>query len=213
MPSKLPELDPSHHPNHFRQVPGPARHRAAQWCPTQRGWFQDGRELRNVKASKAFVWPKDGRNCTAWGRFKDVIQNKGPDIFLTINANKHDYMQNRPSKDRWIGLSNFTWPHDATHLSSRKHTPWTHKGGVGGRLSGLEYDFRTQRYGVPNCASWTDAVWQSEPRKNKNNRYPGAYRDVNGDWFQDRHYLPWHAGGPASNEQGVGYTGWRRGRL
>jgi hypothetical protein len=194
-----------HHPAQFEHVYFPVRHRPAEWCPLQRKWFQDGRELRKVKASKAFVWPKDGRTNTSWGRFKDILHNKGPDMYLTINASEHDYMWNRPSKARWTELSSWRdHVYGPTALSSKKHAPWTHKSGLGGRISGLEYDFRTREYGVPNWASWTGAVWQPYPRKNKHNPYPEAYRDVNGDWFQDRHYAPWHRKGPLHNEQGRG---------
>jgi hypothetical protein len=198
------ELNLPHFPTAFYQRRGPDKHRAAVWCPIQREWFQDGRELRNIKASKSFVWPKDGRNGTAWGRFKDILQNKGPDVFLTINANKHDYMQNRPSSDRWASIPGLDYTSYPTPLSSTKHASWIQKGGLGGRMPGMQYDFRTRKYGVPNCASWTGAVWQPEPRKNKHNLYPEAYRDVYGDWFQDFHYRPQNRGGPVHNEQGKG---------
>jgi hypothetical protein len=160
-----------------------------------------------VKTSKAFVWPKDGRNGTTWGRFKDILQNKGPDIYLTINADKQDYIHNRPLKDRWAGYARFddvdgSWPF------SSKLAPWTQKGILGGRMPGLKYDFRTRKYGVPSPRMWTNAVWQPEPRKNKHNRYPEAYCDINGDWFQDYHYVPQVFGGPVSNERGKGIRGW-----
>lgn len=202
-----PEHNPPHHPARFHHVSRPFRHLAAEWCPIQRRWYQDGRELRNVKASKALIWPKDGRNSTTWGRVKDIFLSRGPDIFLTVNADKHDYMRNRPSKDRWAGYSSFDGAHGPAHVRSGDSAPWTQKGSLGGRMPGLKYDFRTRKYEVPVWASWTDAVWQPEPRKNKSNRYPEAYRDVHGDWFQDLHYRPWYRGGPVHNEQGVGIPG------
>jgi hypothetical protein len=193
---------PPHHPGHFVHVSHPFPRHPAAWCPRQRKRFQDGRELREVKASKAFIWPKDGRNNTSWGRFKDILHNKGPDIFLTINADERDAMRNRPSKARWTGYSNrFQGP---AALNSKKHAPWIHSSGLGGRIPGLEYDFRTRHYGVPNWASWRDAQWQPSPLKNKRNLYPEAYADVHGRWFQDPHYMP-RPWGPVDNERGRGH--------
>ncbi|KAL5115760.1 hypothetical protein ACEQ8H_006368 [Pleosporales sp. CAS-2024a] len=204
MAFRFPELHPPHYPVAFHHVPSPYTHSAAaEWCPQRRLWVQDGRQLRHVKASKAFLWPKDGRNGSAWGRLKDIVQNKGPDVFVTLNANKRDYMQNRPSKHRWAARPELDYTLAPTHLSSRRNAAWTKKRSLGGRTSGLEYDFRTRKYGRLNWASWTDAVWQPEPLKNKENPYPEAYRDVEGEWWQDRHYCQWGEG-HLSNEQGVG---------
>jgi hypothetical protein len=99
---------PPHHPGHFVHVSHPFPRHPAAWCPRQRKRFQDGRELREVKASKAFIWPKDGRNNTSWGRFKDILHNKGPDIFLTINADERDAMRNRPSKAQLLSIRRST---------------------------------------------------------------------------------------------------------
>jgi hypothetical protein len=199
----------ANHPHlatHFDQTCRPHRHRAAEWCPIRRKWIQDGRILRDVKASKAFVWPKDGKNSTTWGRLKDILKNQGPDIYLTMNADKHDYMQNRPLRGRWAGHSNLDGldvdrPYP---MGSEKYAPWTMKGILGGRMPGLAYDFRTRKYEVPHRFMWTDALWQPDPRKNKHNLYPEAFRDIYGQWFQDSHYLPQRDGGPVHNERGIG---------
>ena len=197
---------PPHSGGPFFEVDQEYRHRPAEYCRKQRGWFQDGRKLRNVKASKAFVWPKDGRNGTSWGRFKDILQNKGPDMYLTLNADKHDYMHNRPTRAQWSGYRYLDDRGlDIAHpFTSKKHAPWTRTGWLGGRTPGQSYDFRTRQYGIPNRGTWTDAVWQPDPRKNKYNRYPEAVRNVYGEWFQDFRYVPQWLGGPISNEKGRG---------
>jgi hypothetical protein len=180
------------------------RHRPAEYCPLQRGWFQDGRRLRHVKASKAFVWPKDGREGTSWGRFKEVLKNRGPDIYLTLNADKHDYMHNRPTKAEWSRHENI----DGRGISSACWiAPWTKRGMLAGRLGGQSYDFRTRKYGVPNRWTWTDAIWQPDSQRNKNCPYPEAVRDIYGRWFQDLQYLPQELGGPVRNERGRGVWG------
>ncbi|KAH7077988.1 hypothetical protein BKA63DRAFT_375747, partial [Paraphoma chrysanthemicola] len=192
-------------PHLFWETDQEHRHRAAEYDPKQKGWFQDGRRLRNVKPTKAFVWPKDGRNGTTWGRFKDIVKDRGPDIYLTANAEKHDYMYNRPTRAQWSKHTNLD---DrgllSATFSSSKHAPWTRIGLLGGRIPGQSYDFRTRQFGTPNRYTWTDAVWQPESRKNKYNQYPEAIRDIYGRWFQDRQYLPRELGGPVSNEMGKG---------
>jgi hypothetical protein len=199
----------SHFPSHFDHTRGPYRHRPAEWCPMRRQWIQDGRILRDVKASKAFVWPKDGKNGTTWGRFKDILTNKGPDIYLTMSADKNDRVHNRPTRGTWSGHRNLD-PlsfESSYRFSSQKNAPWTKKGILGGRMPGMSYDFRTRNYQVPHARMWTDAVWQPDPRKNKRNLYPEAIRNIYGEWFQDRHYLPQYFGGPVDNERGEGRIG------
>jgi hypothetical protein len=195
----------SHFPFQFEQTTRPYHHRPAEWCPVKRKWIQDDRVLRDVKVSKAFVWPKDGKNGTTWGRFKDVLANKGPDIYLTMNADKHDCLHNRPTRGTWSGHRNLDGLGvDCSYPFSQKHAPWTKKGILGGRMPGLSYDFRTRQYEIPHRHMWTGAVWQPNPKKNKRNLYPEAIRNIYGEWFQDRHYLPWYMGGPVDNERGRG---------
>lgn len=203
--------DPNHphYPRLFQETGWEYRHRPAEWCPVRRKWIQDGRILRSVKTSKAFVWPKDGRNGTIWGRFKDVLQSRGPDIYLTMNAEKHDYMHNRPARAEWSRHTHLDdLGSDASfRFSSKRYAPWTNKGLLGGRMQGLSYDFRTRQHGAPNRFMWTDAIWQPEPRLNKYDRYPEAVRDIAGRWYQDGHYLPQALGGPVHNERGRGVYG------
>jgi hypothetical protein len=197
-----------HYPRQFFETDQDYRHPPAEFCPVQKKWFQDGRKLRNVKASKAFVWPKDGRNGTSWGRFKDILKDRGPDIYLALNADKLDYMRNRPVRARWAGHTNLDDTDLGISLNSAKYAPWTNKGVLGGRSKGLSYDFRTRQYGTPNKYTWTDAVWQPEPRINKSNPYPEAVRDIYGGWYQDAHYLPQWLGGGVHNERGRGLWGY-----
>lgn len=191
-----------HFPHAFFGLDHAYRHHPAEFDVDRKKWFQDGRKLRNVKTSKAFVWPKDGRNGGSWGRFKDILKDQGPDMYLTINADKLDYMYNRPTRARWSGHTNLDDTGLNLSLNSAKYAPWTNKGLLGGRMQGLSYDFRTRQYGVPNRRTWTDATWQPEPRINKYNPYPEAFRNIYGEWYQDPHYLPHNFGGPVNNERG-----------
>ncbi|CAE7213662.1 hypothetical protein PTNB85_07022 [Pyrenophora teres f. teres] len=182
----------------FRPMEDGWRHRPAQYLRdpcTPKGWYQDGRKLHNVKTEKAFVWPKDGRNGSKWGRLKDVVQNKGPDIFVAFGAHKSDCVSNRPSRSQWAGHLHLDDRGTTLGFNPQKFAPWTRNGMLGGRDAGLSYDFRTRKHVEPNTDMWTDAIWQAEPYKNRKwNNYPEAVRMWNGRWVQDIQYLPFPFG-------------------
>ncbi|KAF1947913.1 hypothetical protein EJ02DRAFT_332466 [Clathrospora elynae] len=184
------------------------RHRTAEYVrePGMRGWYQDGRKLRHIKASKAFVWPKDGKNGSSWGRMKDVFQNKGPDIYVAFGARKTDCVSNRPPRSQWAGHPNLDDRGMTFGFNSQKFAPWTKTGLLGGRTYGMSYDFRTRKHSSANPYMWTDAIWQQEPYKNRKwNSYPEAVRLLDGSWHQDSQYLPQFKGGYIDNEFGRGH--------
>lgn len=194
----------------FAETDFPHRSRPAQYrreLGVSRGWYQDGRKLYNVKPSKAFIWPKDGKRGGTWGRVKDILSGQGPDIFVTFGAKKSDCVFNRPTRAQWAGhvpLDDFGLIKGFDH---EKFAPWTVKG-PRGRVPRLCYDFRTRKYVVENPSMWTDAIWQLEPCKNRrDNPYPEAVRDWSGEWYQDAYYLPHVIGGPVSNDAGRGVLG------
>ncbi|EOA82897.1 hypothetical protein ACJQWK_04775 [Exserohilum turcicum] len=183
------------------------RHETARYVRDrpQRGWYQDGRKLRDVKASKAFIWPKDGKNGSSWGRIKDVLRNNGPDIYVAFGARQTDCVSNRPPRSQWAGYPHLDDRGMTFSFNSQKFAPWTKSSMLGGREYGLSYDFRTRKYVKPNRWTWTDAIWQQEPYKNrKANSYPEAVRMLDGQWFQDTQYLPQFLAGHIDNEFGVG---------
>ncbi|KAF2660532.1 hypothetical protein K491DRAFT_568684, partial [Lophiostoma macrostomum CBS 122681] len=145
-------------------------------------WEQDGRRRRGVKKPYYhFVWPKDGRNGSTWGRTKDILQNKGPDIFVTISADKEDYMAHRPRKPEWSG-------HE--HLDDRYHRLWPFHEAPWvkpfRRDSGKVYDFRRRNYGhySRDPFLWTEALWYPGADKRKD-LYPRAVKDSLGNWWED----------------------------
>jgi hypothetical protein len=141
------------------------------------GWYQGGRRLDGkVKRHYAFIWPKDGKRGTTMGRWKDLLQNKGPDIHVSIGADKGDHLYNRQRKPRWA-----EW----THMDPRgpdgalPAARWTRKH----RRPGVSYDFKTRKYGRENGNTWTDVRWPMEP----NEGMPAyAYRDLNNRWWQNQ---------------------------
>jgi hypothetical protein len=173
-----------------------------------RGWYQDGRHLRHVKASKAFIWPKDRKDGSKWGRMKDVLRGDGPDIFVAFGATKQDCVHNRPSRAQWSKHVNLDDTGLARGFDSDKFAPWIGKGYLGGREHGKSYDFRTRKYIRPDRYMWTDAIWQQEPYKNRKwNVWPEAFRTRSGTWWQDARHLPQFRGGPRDGEFGRGESG------
>lgn len=166
----------------------PYEPRPKEYSREHRAWIQNGKKYRNIKSSKAFIWPKDGRNGSKWGRMKDVLQNQGPDIHVAISADKMDYMRNRQHKSRWSEWTCLDDRHEDFSMDSERFAPWTHNGALGGRAPGVSYDFRTRKYGKANKATWTDVKWQPEP--NAQHVYPEALRSFHGKWHQDLHYTP-----------------------
>lgn len=166
----------------------PRKSSVKEYSREHRAWIQDGRKYRNIKSSKAFIWPKDGRNGSKWGRLKDILQDKGPDIHIAISADKMDYMQNRQRRSRWSGWTCLDDRDTDLSMSSKKYAPWTSNGALGGRAPGLSYDFRTRKYGKANKYTWTDVKWQQEP--SAQHTYPEALRSFHGNWYQDQHYVP-----------------------
>jgi hypothetical protein len=168
------------------------------------GWYQDGRKLRGVKSSKAFIWPKDGRHGSKLGRLRDIIKGEGPDIFVTCATDAKDFVDKRPSRSQWskhVGLDGLPQEHG---FRASKFAPWTEGGMLsGGRSRKMAYDFRTRKYVKRYPGMWSDAVWQPEPYKNREyNGFPEAIRDAYGRWWQDAQHLPFNWGGPPENELG-----------
>lgn len=207
--TKLPQPSPPV----FFSAEGPVRHRPAEYVRdgpgVARGWYQDGRRLRQVKASKAFIWPKDGKNGTKWGRMKDIIRGEGPDMFVAFGASQGDCISNRPSRAQWSMHQNFDDTGVTKGFDPQKFAPWTKNAILGGRVPGKCYDFRTRKHMYPDGQMWSDAIWQREPYKNrKSNVWPEALRTMGGDWYQDAQHLPQFLGGRVGNEFGRGIPGY-----
>lgn len=198
-------------PSRFHWVDEGWRHHVAEYAREPglpHGWYQDGRHLNRKKTEKAFIWPKDGKNGSTWGRLKDVLRNDGPDMYVAFGANKQDCVSNRPTRGQWSKQGHLENSSLGFGFNSRKYAPWTHDGGLGGRAPWKRYDFRTRKYIYPHDFMWSDAIWQPEPYRNRaHNKYPEAVRGSTGLWWQDTGYLPHFRGGPIDNEFGEGALG------
>lgn len=146
-----------------------------------KGWTQGGVPRRKVKPYYHLVWPKD-KDRGKFGRLKDILQGKGPEMYLSIGAQKHDYAWNRPVKERWSGWhldrsgDLYFWPGQA----SLKGPCWVGK-------QSKYYNFHTRKYEDWHPNMWTDAIWQG-PRKES--EWPHQIRNVDGMWFEEMSWDP-----------------------
>lgn len=140
------------------------------------GWIKDGDRTRVKKPHYHFIWPKDGKNESKWGRAKDILSGKGPDIHVTIGAEKMDYMKLRQRRSTWARHVNL----DDRHHDHRKtlQIPWA---STAARRAGLRYDFYERAYRKPDRYMMTDARWYTGD-SSKGVPFPKSFRDVVGQW-------------------------------
>ncbi|KAF2663988.1 hypothetical protein BT63DRAFT_461105 [Microthyrium microscopicum] len=142
------------------------------------------------KKRRAFVWPKDGRrDRTKFGRFMDIMQGKGPDIFVSEYGRK-----DQPTRGRWTNrnwLDRDAWGREHLDLSTPS-MPWAK------RRRNEAYNFRTSKYErertgedpwgrmyVRNPFVLTDARWLPGADADA---MPFGYRCAHGDYHKWVHY-------------------------
>ncbi|KAF1978497.1 hypothetical protein BU23DRAFT_449678 [Bimuria novae-zelandiae CBS 107.79] len=156
-------------------------------------WFQCGAKRRVKHPYYHLVWPKD-KDRGKFGRLKDILQGKGPDIHLTMSAKRQDYDNNRPLHGNWTGWDYLDWR--ITGLPGIP--PWPGQFQFPGpswadRKPWMKYNFKTRKYESLDPIMCTGAIWQG-PRKNTD--FPDQYRNVWGDWRQNN---SWNPAGPGQD--------------
>ncbi|KAF2019584.1 hypothetical protein BU24DRAFT_336094, partial [Aaosphaeria arxii CBS 175.79] len=131
------------------------------------------------------IWPRDG-NRSKMSRLRDILRGEGPDMHVTIGAEKDDYMHIRQRKSQWARHRNLD--NSAPDYSLKTNLPGT-------KINPCEaYDFRTRKYVHLHRDMWTDALRMPDPRETYG--YPYALRDIYGEWKQlDPHWLDHEFGG------------------
>lgn len=162
-------LPPSHHQGRD-YIPGPWRYTNGS---NGRGdilrWNEPPLPHPHGKKRRlAFVWPSDGKRKHTWGRWKDILSSRGPDIFVT----KHG---DRPSRNQW--RNNFMdWTPEDQGFNTHIDVPWARRR--------EPYDFRERRYRRkehPGDIFWSDATW---PRRGADHyKHPLNYRYGHGGWY------------------------------
>ncbi|KAL9094663.1 MAG: hypothetical protein Q9165_002932 [Trypethelium subeluteriae] len=140
-------------------------------------WVQEGplgpTPVHNIKPKYEWVWPKDGKRGSKFGRMADILERKGPGIFIAAHGDKRDKQWNRPSRDEWSNW-NYLDPWFPSpnffNLTNFHQNPYK------------AYDFRQRRYKYPKFNHWTDVRWRPGAREKDKN--PRAKRDVFGQWYE-----------------------------
>ncbi|KAK3078070.1 hypothetical protein LTS18_008521 [Coniosporium uncinatum] len=158
--------------------------------PIHGGWQRGGVRLPGHKPKWAMVWPRDGKNGSYMGRWKDIITGKGPDMYVGSHRGR-GYGWDKPSRGQWSKWANNPAypgiPLEAWERNTRTTSmPWAQ------RSSERPYDFLRREYAKPKPYTWTDARWPDEP--NGQYKQPAAYRCGHGDWFGINH--AWQGGAP-----------------
>ncbi|KAJ5747957.1 uncharacterized protein N7511_009653 [Penicillium nucicola] len=171
-----------------------------------------------------WIWPKDPRpgNPKKWPkhwRFLDVLQGKGPDIYVgTIKdpKSKSESNHNNQHENENETMDPHTHSQTYSHSHSQSKTSpsreeWTrwnidpkNEEGEAANYSllpwvkrkpGERYDFRTRTYAVPNRATWSRVEFCDGPEKGKwyerreVHRVPRRYWDPNGEIYPAEN---WH---------------------
>lgn len=134
-------------------------------------WRQDNRWQ--------FVWPND-KHRGLWGRWKDILTNKGPDIFV---AEQHTHQPEKPIWSNWK-TPGHQYPDDPRPRWDnygkpfRQDKEFTGFFGCQRRDPDSKYDYATRRYRRPDDNVWSDAEWSStKPRR------PYRVRNAHGHGF------------------------------
>ncbi|KAF2280306.1 uncharacterized protein EI97DRAFT_118323 [Westerdykella ornata] len=142
------------------------------------GWFQNGNRVRVKKKYYHFIWPRDGRNGSKWGRFKDIMTGQGPDIHVTVSAHPNDKMHNRQRREVWANHTNLD-DRFQDYMGGTLKVPWAK------RDEDERYDFLTRKYRKADPWMMTDAIWKDDwPTKKA--PFPFAFRTINGEWLEHR---------------------------
>ena len=170
-----------------------------------------------------WIWPKDPRpgNPKKWPRrwrLLDVLQNKGPDIYVGVIKDSKSKSRANPKKENEDNDPyNHTHPHPRSHSEPKSKTApsrdqWTRWGIDPNneeaeaanysplpwvkRKPGERYDFRTRKYTVPNRATWSRVEYCNGPSEKGRwyercevHRVPRRYWDPNGELYPAEN---WH---------------------
>jgi hypothetical protein len=102
-------------------------------------------------------------------------------MYVTISADKEDYMHHRPRNPEWSGHG-----HLDDQFSRHFHeAPWAKPFR---RYTDKAYDFqkRNYRHWHNHRDMWTDAKWYPKADK-RNDMWPQAVKDRWGNWWEDDH--------------------------
>lgn len=137
--------------------------------------------LHPRKKAHQWVWPRDGKGTSiwSWGRLKDVLTDKGPDMYLTTRGSPGPH---RPVWSNWKhedGIENLGYAYD------HREDDLFHR-----RPSSQKYNFETRRYEPWNPHMLSDVKWCKGPgcRKKAKIYTRGAFGE---EWWHPQWTDPW----------------------
>lgn len=135
--------------------------------------------------TKGWIWPKDPRpgRPLKWrfgSRFKDVMTNKGPDIYVG-NLDGPVPVPRSPSWSRWKDLYG-TIDDDGVVLLPL--FPWDDRGGQ-------RYDYRTRKYTAPNINTWSNVRYRVSDEDNGHLDTTQLVWDGQGNMYPFNQWHPW----------------------
>ena len=116
------------------------------------------------KRGSQFVWPRDKPHSSIFGRWKELLSDKGPDIWVTRRGS------DGPHRPVWSG-----WRTPHPQIPGEPY--WDNLGYkyvdepngpdlplARGRSPDKKYNFRTRKYEYPDIHTWTDVKYCDQHR-------------------------------------------------
>ena len=125
------------------------------------------------KSGSQFVWPRDKPHNSIWGRWKDILTLKGPDVWVTRRGSDGPH---RPVWSNWRGPG---WDNLGYKYVDEPDGPDLPL--AIGRDPSKRFNFKTRRFERFHDGMWTDAKYCREHGK------PIWIRgiDPQDDWYDD----------------------------
>ena len=125
------------------------------------------------KSGSQFVWPRDKPHRSMWGRWRDVLTSKGPDVWVTRRGS------DGPHRPVWSGWRGPAWDNLGYKYVDEPDGPDLPL--ASGRDPLAKFNFKTRRFERLNPGMWTDVKYCKKHRK------PIWIRRINkeDDWYND----------------------------
>jgi hypothetical protein len=145
-----------------------------------------------------WIWPKDQRpgKPSHWPRrwrLRDILTNKGPDIYVGVIGKNKSSGLGTGSGTNW-----HRWTNDITNAGETDENdtpiPWARRG------PGVRYDFRQRKYQFPDLATWSKVDYCTGARtrglfsRPEVHFVPRRFWDKNGNEYPCHGWHDWQHG-------------------
>ena len=147
------------------------------------------------KRGSQFVWPRDKPHNSIWGRWKDVLTFKGPDVWVTRRGS------DGPHRPVWSGWRGPAWDNLGYKYVDEPDGP--DQPLAFGRDPLKKFNFKTRRFERFHDGMWTDVKYCREHREPIYTR--GV--DPEDDWY-NQHFEQIHGVNPFEYDFFVPWWNW-----